>query len=380
MDKTAEELAAQNGHTQIVALLRQRRDADDERAVERLRDRFESVPTAEVERLIEQGSPDLRRRILDAAFVHERTEVVRRLLARAGGPAGPDRFDLDSPRRVGAAAMAPVAWCALRGDSETLDALLGRGASPRAAHGDKTALVLAVEAGHLRVVEALIGHGAPASTEALAAAIAARQLAAGRLVLQRGASFDPRTVAAIANQDNMEFIDRLVAGTPAAAQVGEALVQAIASGRLDAARALARSRVTAGSQRAAAFLRAVEAGYLSLADLIGRDGIDGPTLDEALIAAVSRANTAAVRQLLARGASADARASGPRERPTALMLAARLLDVDTVGVLLDAGADFAARDAAGNDAAWYARQGNADGRSQRDELKVTNRLQAALER
>ncbi len=407
LGKTAEDLAAQNGHSAVVAAMRQRREGDDSRAVDRLRDRFDGLPPEELDRLIEDGTPELRGRILEAAFVHERTDVVRRLLGRG------DRFELDSPRRIGLAVIPPVAWYALKGDTQTLGLLLQRGAAAGAvyrggtwsnpggeeerdrqglrfrtdeereisrAYRDKTALTLAVEGGYADAVDLLISSGAAVSSDTLAAAVRARQAAVARLLIQRGVALDARFIISAVDTQNIEFVDRIAAGTPAAGQVGEALVQAVAGGNLAAARALSSSRLASRSQHTAAFLRAVDAGYLNLAELIRKQGIDAAALEEAVILAVSRANSDAVRYLLASSAPANARAAGRREQPTALMLAARLLDVDTVAVLVDAGADVAAVDTAGNDARWYAQQGARAGSGERDGLKVANKLQAALDR
>ncbi len=409
LGKTAEELAAQKANAAVMAVLRQRRESDDGRAVDRLSERFDAVAPQEIERLISQGTPELRRRILDAAFAHERADVVLRLLEL------PDRLDLDSPRRIGLAVIPPVAWYAFKGDVVTLAALLDKGASaqaayrggtwsnpsgraeaagkePRfrteeerqfsAAHRDKSALVLAVEAGQSAAVDLLTDQGAPATADVLALAIRSGQLAVARLLIDKGAPLDGRAVAVAVDCGNTEFIERVAAGRVPPEQAPDALAQAIAGGRLQAARALLRGRLTNGSGRNAAFVRAVSSGYLSLADLIRREGVDPAVLDEALVEAAAQANTDAVRALLANGASANARAAdrAGRPGPTALMVAARLLDVETAGLLLDAGADVTAVDADGRDASWYLEQGRREGVTQRDALKIRNRLHAALDR
>lgn len=409
LGKTAEELAAQKAHQAVVTVLRQRREAEDSRAVERLNQRFDSVPAAELERLISEGTPELRRKILEAAFAQERTDIVRRLLGLG------DRPDLDSPRPIGLAVIPPVAWYALKGDAATLAALLASGASAQAvyrggtlsnpdgaveqaggdrrfksaeerdfsaAHRGKSALVLAVGAGHAAAVELLAAKGAPVPADSLALAIRSRQVDMAGLLVEKGAPLDGRAVAVAVDCDNTEFIERVAAGRVPADQAPEALAQAIAGGHLAAARALLRGRLTNRSGRTAAFSRAIGAGYLSLADLIRKEGIDASILDAALLDAASQANTEAVRYLLANGASASARGTDRAGKAgvTALMLAARLLDVETAGVLIEAGADVRATDADGRDAAWYLEQGKRDGVTQRDVLKIRNRLQAALDR
>ena len=238
LGKTAEELAGQRDQQAVAAVLRQRREADDNRAAERLRGGFDALPASELDRLIAEGTPEVRGKVLDAALAEERADVVRRVLERG------DRLDLDSPRRIGAATAAPVAWYALKGDAETLRLLLQAGAAPGAAYQGKPALVLAVEAGQEATAGLLIDRGAAPSPDALAAAIRARQPATAGLLLRRGAPLDARAVIAAVDADNGEFIDALAAGRIRAEQTGDALERAVASGHLQAARALVRNGLT----------------------------------------------------------------------------------------------------------------------------------------